>query len=95
MLRLHYRNTILLILLYIMLNMKSRCFITPKNLGFVEAVLDMLEKHGVTETMTRNYTQGFVELEVMGWNLLPAEKQILILGELCEMNVQYLISKKY
>lgn len=78
-----------------MLNMKSRCFITPKNLGFVEAVLDMLKKHGVTETMIRNYTQGFVELEVMGWNLLPAEKQILILGELCEMNVQYLISKKY
>lgn len=78
-----------------MLNMKSRCFITPKNLGFVEAVLDMLEKHGVTETMIQNYTQGFVELEVMGWNLLPAEKQILILGELCEMNVQYLISKKY
>lgn len=75
--------------------MKSRCFITPKNLGFVEAVLDMLKKHGVTETMIRNYTQGFVELEVMGWNLLPAEKQILILGELCEMNVQYLISKKY
>ena len=78
-----------------MLNMISRCFITPKNLGFVEAVLDMLKKHGVTETMIRNYTQGFVELEVMGWNLLPAEKQILILGELCEMNVQYLISKKY
>lgn len=78
-----------------MLNVKSRCFITPKNLGFVEAVLDMLKKHGVTETMIRNYTQGFVELEVMGWNLLPAEKQILILGELCEMNVQYLISKKY
>ena len=78
-----------------MLNMKSRCFITPKNLGFVEAVLDMLKKHGVTETMIRNYTQGFVELEVMGWNLLPAEKQILILGELCEMNVQCLIGKKY
>ncbi len=95
MLRFHYRNTILLIFLFIMLNMKSRCFITPKNLGFVEAVLDMLEKHGVTEAMIRNYTQGFVELEVMGWNLLPTEKQILILGELCEMNVQYLISKKY
>ena len=92
MLRLHYRNTILLIFLCIMLNMKSRCFITPKNLSFV---LDMLEKHGVTETMIRNYTPGFVELEVLGWNLLSVEKQVLILEELCEMNIQYLISKKY
>lgn len=95
MLRFYYRNTILLIFLCIMLNMKSRCFITPKNLGFVEAVLDMLEKHGVTETMIRNHTLGFVELEVLGWNLLSVEKQVLILGELCKMNIQYLISKKY
>ena len=55
----------------------------------------MLEKHGVTETMIRNHTPGFVELEVLGWNLLSVEKQVLILGELCEMNIQYLISKKY
>lgn len=95
MLRLHYRNTILLIFLCIMLNMRSRCFITPKNSGFVEAVLDMLEKYGVTETMIRNHSSGFVELEVLGWNLLSVEKQVLILGELCEMNIQYLISKKY
>lgn len=95
MLRFHYRNTILLIFLCIMLNMRSRCFITPKNSGFVEAVLNMLEKHGVTETIIRNHTSGFVELEVLGWNLLSVEKQVLILGELCEMNIQYLISKKY
>ena len=62
-----------------MLNMRSRCFITPKNLSFVEAVLDMLEKHGVAETMIRNHTPGFVELEVLGWNLLSVEKQVLIL----------------
>ena len=78
-----------------MLNMRSRCFITPKNSGFVEAVLAMLEKHGVTETMVRNHTPGFVELEVLGWNLLSIEKQVLILGELSEMNVQFLISRKY
>lgn len=95
MLRFHYRNTILLIFLCIMLNMRSRCFITPKNLGFVEAVLDMLEKHGVTETMIRNYTTGFVELEVLGWNLLSIESQVLILDELSKMNVQFLISRKY
>lgn len=95
MLRFHYRNAILLIFLCIMLNMRSRCFITPKNSGFVEAVLAMLEKHGVTETMVRNHTPGFVELEVLGWNLLSIEKQVLILGELSEMNVQFLISRKY
>lgn len=95
MLRFHYRNTILLIFLCIMLNMRSRCFITPKNLSFVEAVLDMLEKHGVVETMIRNHTPGFVELEVLGWNLLSIEEQALILGELSEMNVQFLISRKY
>ena len=78
-----------------MLNMRSRCFITPKNLGFVEAVLDMLEKHGVTETMIRNHTPGFVELEVLGWNLLSIESQVLILDELSKMNVQFLISRKY
>ena len=75
--------------------MRSRCFITPKNLGFVEAVLDMLEKHGVTETMIRNHTPGFVELEVLGWNLLSIESQVLILDELSKMNVQFLISRKY
>ena len=75
--------------------MRSRCFITPKNSGFVEAVLDMLEKHGVTETMIRNHTPGFVELEVLGWNLLSVEEQVFILGELSEMNVQFLISRKY
>lgn len=95
MLRFHYRNTILLISLCIMLNMRSRCFITPENLGFVEAVLDMLEKHGVTETIIRNYTTGFVELEVLGWNLLSIESQVLILDELSKMNVQFLISRKY
>lgn len=95
MLRFHYRNTILLIFLCIMLNMRSRCFITPKNLSFVEAVLDMLEKYGVTETMIRNHTPGFVELEVLGWNLLSIESQVLILDELSEMNVQFLISRKY
>lgn len=95
MLRFHYRNTILLIFLCIMLNMRSRCFITPKNSGFVEAVLDMLEKHGVTETMIRNYTTGFVELEVLGWNLLSIESQVLIVDELSKMNVQFLISRKY
>lgn len=95
MLRFHYRNTILLIFLCIMLNMRSRCFITPKNLGFVEAVLDLLEKHGVTETMIRNHTPGFVELEVLGWNLLSIESQVLILDELSKMNVQFLISRKY
>lgn len=95
MLRFHYRNTILLIFLCIMLNMRSRCFITPKNLSFVEAVLDMLEKHGVVETMIRNHTPGFVELEVLGWNLLSIESQILILDELSKMNVQFLISRKF
>ena len=95
MLRFHYRNTILLIFLCIMLNMRSRCFITPKNLSFVEAVLDTLEMHGVAETMIRNHTPGFVELEVLGWNLLSIEEQALILGELSEMNVQFLISRKY
>lgn len=75
--------------------MRSRCFITPKNLSFVEAVLNMLEKHGVTETMIRNYTPGFVELEVLGWNLLSIESQVLILDELSKMNVQFLISRKY
>lgn len=95
MLRFHYRNTILLIFLCIMLNMRSRCFITPKNLGFVGAVLNMLEKHGVTETMIRNYTTGFVELEVLGWDLLSIESQVLILDELSNMNVQFLISRKY
>lgn len=95
MLRFHYRNTILLIFLCIILNMRSRCFITPKNLSFVEAVLNMLEKHGVTETMIRNYTPGFVELEVLGWNLLSIESQVLILDELSKMNVQFLISRKY
>lgn len=95
MLRFHYRNTILLIFLCIMLNMRSRCFITPKNLSFVEAVLDMLEKHGVTETMIRNHTPGFVELEVLGWNLLSIESQVLILDELSKMNVQFLISRKF
>lgn len=95
MLRFHYRNTILLIFLCIMLNMRSRCFITPKNLGFVEAVLDMLEKYGVTETMIRNYTTGFVELEVLGWNLLSIESQVLILDELNKMNAQFLISRKF
>ena len=94
MLRFHYRNTILLIFLCIILNMRSRCFITPKNLGFVEAVLDLLEKHGVTETMIRNHTPGFVELEVLGWNLLSIESQVLILDELSKMNVQFLISRK-
>jgi hypothetical protein len=93
-LRFHYRNTILLIFLCIILNMRSRCFITPKNLGFVEAVLDLLEKHGVTETMIRNHTPGFVELEVLGWNLLSIESQVLILDELSKMNVQFLISRK-
>lgn len=78
-----------------MLNMRSRCFITPKNLGFVGSVLDMLEKHGVTETMIRNHTPGFVELEVLGWNLLSIESQVLILDELSKMNVQFLISRKY
>lgn len=78
-----------------MLNMRSRCFITPKNLSFVEAVLDMLEKHGVTETMIRNHTPGFVELEVLGWNLLSIESQVLILDELSKMNVQFLISRKF
>lgn len=78
-----------------MLNMRSRCFITPKNLSFVEAVLDMLEKHGVAETIIRNHTPGFAELEVLGWNLLSVEEQVFILGELSEMNVQFLISRKY
>lgn len=95
MLRFHYRNTILLIFLCIILNMRSRCFITPKKLSFVEAVLDMLEKHGVAETIIRNHTPGFVELEVLGWNLLSIEEQALILGELSEMNVQFLVSRKY
>lgn len=95
MLRFHYRNTILLIFLCIMLNMRSRCFITPKNLSFVGAVLDMLEKHGVAETMIRNHTPGFVELEALGWNLLSIESQVLILDELSKMNVQFLISRKF
>lgn len=95
MLRFHYRNTILLIFLCIMLNMRSRCFITPKNLSFVGAVLDMLEKHGVVETMIRNHTPGFVEFEVLGWNLLSIESQVLILDELSKMNVQFLISRKF
>ena len=46
-----------------MLNMKSRCFITPKNLSFVGAVLDMLEKHGVTELHTGICRVGSVGLE--------------------------------
>lgn len=78
-----------------MLNMRSRCFITPKNLSFVGAVLDMLEKHGVAETMIRNHAPGFVELEVLGWNLLSIESQVLILDELSKMNVQFLISRKF
>lgn len=71
--------------------MTSRLFVIPSNLGFVESVLDLLERFGFAETLVRTKSSGFVEIEALNWNLLKESDKVLFLGELCEMNVQYLI----
>lgn len=74
--------------------MTSRIFIEPKRLDLIESVLTTCEKFGITECLVRTKTEGFVEIEAFGWNILSTANQVDLLGELLLLNINYLIRMK-
>lgn len=74
--------------------MESRLFLMPTNQDLVAKAILVLENNGIQEAVVRLHSPLFTEIEAMGWNLITSDQRMMILGDLLEMNIHYLIKMK-